>query len=424
MKIELTEQPKSEILLVVELEPQEFESYEQETLKRVSEKIDIPGFRPGNAPKAFIIAKIGQKAFFEEVLSAALPRSYYNAVKEKNLQVVSRPEIKLVSENPLKYEARAAVLPKIAIKGLDKIKISEEPVAVSEKEIEDVIHEMRRYKASYKPLEREAKKGDRVEIDFEGFDEEGKSMPKTKSKNHPLFIGEGTLVPGFEEQLVGMKKGEKKKFPVKFPKDFHTQEFKNKTISFEATLNRIEEAVLPELNEDFVADLMGEKKTVAEFRESVKKDLHARKLSESRRARENALLEKFLREAKFDVSPMLTEEEIDYMIGDLKRELEYRKVSFENYEKKLKEEKRDLRKEYFPEAEKRVKIRLIINYLFGEMKISVSDEEMRSALAVLSDRTPEAEKARLKEDIDRKGEIYMRLHNNLMLEKLFAKFLG
>ena len=423
MQTEIKQLPKSELLLTIEVPAELLTKFEDEAARRISEEVDIPGYRKGQAPKAFVIAQVGADGFFREVLNIALPRSYFEVVKEKNLQVVSRPDIKILSKTPLKYEARVGIMPEIKLKGWEKIKLAAKPAEITEKEIDEVVYEMQKYRATFKPLEREVKKGDRVEIDFQGFDEGGAPLEKTKSANHPLFIGEGTLIPGFEEELVGMKTGGKKKFPVKFPKDFHHEPLKGKMVHFEVEMKRAEETILPELNEEFVEKIMGEKKTVPAFREALKIDLKRRKEMEARKQRENELLEKFLKEAKLDAPPVLVEEEVDYMIADLKREIEGKGLKFETYMEKMKNEKRDMKKEFEPEAEKRVRVRLILNFLFKEAKIDVTEEEINTAAQRLSAVTPEADRARLAGQLKARGEVYLRLKNNLMLEKLFARFL-
>lgn len=424
MQIEVKAQPKSEILVTIEVASDELVKYEDEAARKVSEKVEIPGFRKGQAPKAFVISQIGPDAFFQEVLNVALPQTYFEAVKEKNLQVISRPEINVISKSPLKYEARVGVFPEISIKGYEKIKIHAEPITVTEQEIDEVISEMRKYRATYKPLARPIAKGDRIEIDFQGYDEGGAPLEKTKSTNHPLFVGEGTLVTGFEEHLVGMEVGGKKKFPVKFPKDFHYEPLRSKTVHFETEVKKAEEANLPELNEDFVSAVMGEKKPVSEFRGALKNDLERRKMMESRRQRENELLEKLLKEAKFDVPPVLLTEETDYMVGDLRREVEAKGLEFKTYMEKLGKDYKALQKEFMPEGEKRVRIRLILNYLFREMKIDVTEDEMKMATAKLIESSPESERQGVSQNLAAHGEMYLRLKNNLLLEKLFVRFLG
>ena len=424
MKVELKELPKSEIQITIELETEELEAHEMQAAKMISENVEIAGFRKGQAPKAFVISHVGPETFFQETLNVALPRSYFDTVKEKTLQVIWRPNVKVLSKSPLKYEAVVAVLPEITLKGVEKISIPQEPIEVSDKEIDEVVSQMLKYRATYQPLAREVQKGDRLEIDFEGFDEGGAALDKTKSTSHPLFVDEGSLVPGFEEQLLGMKVGDKKKFPVKFPKDFHHEPLRSKTVHFDVHVKVGEQPILPELNEEFVTQVMGEKKTVPEMRVAIKQDIHARKTLDSRRSRENTLLEKLLKEAKLDVPPTLMEEEVDYMITDLKQELESRKLTLETYMEKMKAEKRDIRKEYAPEAEKRIRVRLILNHLFRTLAIQVSDEEMARAGEKLIQGTPTAEKDNVTKQLASKTEAYLRLKNNMMLEKLFVRFLG
>lgn len=423
MKTELKILPKSEVQLTVELTAEELATYETEATKRISQNVEISGFRKGQAPKAFVLAQVGAEAFFRDLLNVALPRSYFEAIKEHKLQVISRPDVKVVSRSPFKYEARIAVLPQITFKDYEKIKVPKEKLTVTDAEIEEVVEEMRKYRAKYKPAERAVKKGDRVEIDFQGFDDGGATLENTKSSSHPLFVGEGSLIPGFEEELVGMKIGDKKKFPLKFPADYHHEPFKGKSVHFEVTMKRADEAILPELTQEFVEQVMGDKKTIAEFKDSLRGDFMKKKDVESRRNRENKLLEKFLKEAKMDVPPVLVEEEVDYMIHDLEREIGNRGLKFETYLEKLKKEGKDLKKEYTPEAEKRVKIRLLLNFLFKEIQIKVEDTEMQAACKKVLERAPVAEKDSVQKQIDSKGELFNRLHNNLMLEKLFAKFL-
>jgi trigger factor len=422
-QIEVKNLPKSEILVTIEVSPEDLAKFEDQAAARISEEVEIPGFRKGQAPKAFVIAKIGADAFFQEVLNVALPRTYFEAVKERNLQVVSRPEVKVITKSPLKYEAKVAVLPEITIKGYENIKIKKGTIKITEKEIDEIVEEMRKYRATYKPLERAIKKGDRLEIDFQGYDEGGAALDKTQSKNHPLFVGEGSLVTGFEDQLLGMKTGDKKKFPVTFPKDFHYEPLRNKKVQFDVEVKKAEEPILPALNEDFVAQVMGERKEVPEFKAAIKEDLNRKKVVEARRNQENELLEKLIKDAKLDVPQMLIEEEIDYMIMDLKRELDERSMPFDTYMEKIKKEGRDLRKEYAVEAEKRIRLRLVLNFLFRTLAIDATDEEIKTASVALLERTPEKEKEYAKKQLESKGELYMRLKNNLMLEKLFAKFL-
>ena len=168
---------------------------------------------------------------------------------------------------------------------------------------------------------------------------------------------------------------------------------------------------------------MGAKKTVPEFRQALSADMKARKIIEERKARENELLETFLKQAKFDVPPILIEEEVDFMMEDFKRQIEQRGLKFDTYMKKMEEEKRDVRSEFVPESEKRVRVRLILHYLFKTFSIDITDAEVDEAAKRLLEATPESQRQKISQQLEQRGEIQGRLKNNLMLEKLFAKFL-
>lgn len=423
MQVQVKQLPKAEVELKIQIPDEIWKKYEDEASVSISERIDVPGFRRGQAPKAFIIAQIGNEAFFQEVLNLALPKAYSEAIKSQKIEVISRPAIKVLSRSPFEFEARVAVFPEIKLKGIEKIRIPKEHISITEAEIEEVIHEMRKFRANFKAVDREIKKGDRIEIDFQGFDDGGAALDKTKSTNHPLFLGERSLVPGFEEELSGMKVGDKKKFPLKFPKDYHHEPFRGKTIHFQVELKRAEETILPELDEAFVEQVIGEKKSVSDFQKAIEGDLNRRREVENRRTQENKLLEKLMNEAKFDLPPVLVDEEIDVMIEDFVRELEGRGLKFETYLEHLRKEKRNIRKEYEAEAEKRLRIRLILNYLFRTLQIQVSSEEIELAGQKLLQASAEPDRKKLEESFAEKGEIYLRLKNNIMLEKLFSRFL-
>lgn len=423
MQVQIKQLPKSEVELKIQVPEEVWKKYEDEASTSISERIDVPGFRRGQAPKAFVISQIGNEAFFQEVLNLALPKAYLEAIKSQKLEIISRPVIKVLSRSPFEFEARVAVFPEIKLKGLEKIRIPKEKISITEAEIEEVIHEMRKFRANFKTIDREIKKGDRIEIDFQGFDDGGAALEKTKSTNHPLFLGEGSLVPGFEEELSGMKAGDKKKFPLKFPKDYHHEPFRGKTIHFQVEIKRAEETILPALDEAFVEQVIGEKKSVSDFRKAIEGDLNRRKEVENRRMQENKLLEKLMNEAKFDLPPVLVDEEIDVMIEDFVRELEGRGLKFETYLEHLRKEKRDIRKEYEAEAEKRLRIRLILNYLFRTLNIAVAENELEQAFEILLKGAKDEDRKKLEESFREKGEIHLRLKNNLMLEKLFTQFL-
>lgn len=425
MLSEVKKLPKSEVSITIELTPAEREKYQEEATKQLAQEIEVPGFRKGQAPSYLIISRIGPEAFFQAVLDAALPRCYFETVTQHRLPIASKPSITIISKEPLKFEARAALLPEVTLPDVEKLVIPVEKAVITEQEIQEVIRELQKSQATYKNVDRNAVKGDRVEIDFEGFDDGGALLENTSSKSHPLIIGEQTLVPGFEDELVGMKKGEKKKFPVKFPSDYRHAPFRKKTVHFEVTVKSLQEVILPEITETFVEKILGLKKTPEEFIKIMTEDITSRKQLEVRRKRESALFDTLIKKAKMEVSPLLIEEEIDAMLETLEKELAEKGIKIADFMEDMKKRKRDVRKEHEPEAVKRVKLRVIVQHLFKTLKIEVTESEIDEVMSrALTRNLPDEERKIIETDRSSKQGTWLRVRNNLMLEKLLKRFLG
>ena len=252
MKVTVEKLPKSEVKVTVEVDEQDLVKYTELTAQQLAKEVKIAGFREGKAPADVIEKHVGAERFRIYVLDNALSGTYAKAIVDEKIQVVTSPKIKVLSEKPFKYEAIAALMPETTVKDYKKIEVPKEAVTVEEKEIQEAVKDFQKYYATLKAVDRPAKKGDRVEIDFEGTDLEGKALDGTKSANHPLVIGEGMLIPGFEENLEGMKKEEVKSFNTTFPKDYHHKPFQGKVVNFKVTMRKLEEVILPEITEDFI----------------------------------------------------------------------------------------------------------------------------------------------------------------------------
>lgn len=425
MKSTITKHDHHQSLIIINVDDADLEKYKERAAKKLSQHAQIPGFRPGQAPIFAVISHVGPEVFNQEVIDQALPHIYYQAIMEHKLQPITAPRINLKSRTPLVFEALVASMPTVTVKDIEKLKQQPVDISITDAEIEEVINEMRKMHATYKPLETVVQKGDRLEISFKGFDDAGVELENTVSKNHPLFVGEGQLIPGFEDNLIGMKVGDKKKFPITFPKDYGHKPFQNKKVEFEVEVLKGEKPLLPELDETLIEKLLGKKDTKEGFMKLIKEDLNVRKKQQVRQQRETSLMEKMLEHATIDVPPLVIDEEVDYMMNDLQERFEKQQGgNFNEFIESLKKKGKDPAIEYREEAAKRVKIRLILNYLFSELKIEISDEEMEKASSELLATAPENEREQVKVQLEAKKGIYMRLKNNLMLEKLVNHFIN
>lgn len=415
---------KSQIKLKIELSPEEVDGYRQKAAKRLSEQVKIPGFRPGTAPYDVVKLNVGEPAILRQLIDLALPETYSKAILQEKIPAVSRPQVDIISENPLAYEAIVAVLPDVKVKNHKEIKVAKESLSVEDKDVEAVIGNLQKYYATYTPIDRPAQKGDKLEIDFNGTDESGVPVEGTASKNHPVVIGENTLLPDFEKNLEGMKVGETKTFALTFPMDYHAENFRGKVVNFETTIVKAEQADAPDLTDEFIEKVTGEKKTLAQLREEIRKNLEEQKKNEERMRQEDKILEAVLERTEVEISDMLIDEEVEYILEDIKADLKEKGLTYEQFLKVSKKSEADLLSEHKKEAEKRIKIRLALQFLFTEEKIEVTDEETETELAALAQSYPPSEQEKAKEEYRKNHNMMMRIRNRVMLKKLFDRMLG
>lgn len=380
MKILSQEKLKgSQVKLTIEVSKEELTKFFDQALKKLSFSLKIPGFRPGKAPSFIIEQKVGKERISQEALDLVLPESYLWAIKKTNLLPISRPEIKILEfkKETLKYEAIIPLLPEVDVQNwqtlVKKSNLQLPKIKVEPKQVEEVLHHLQRDLASYKEITRPTKKGDWVEIGFESF--LGKEpLPSGKSQNHPLIIGQGIFVPGFEEALLGMKEGEEKEFDLIFPSTYHRKELSSKKVHFKVRLNKTKEVILP-LADDNLAKKLG-KKTLVELKEDIKKSLENKLKWEAEKKFEEELLGYLISKLPFEIPPTLIEEGIDQMLLDFDHQLSHRGLNLEKYLESLKKSKEEFRGDVTPEAEKRIRTSLILASIAKKEKIEVTEKEV------------------------------------------------
>lgn len=423
MQIKVEKLPKSEVKIVIEVKAEEMARFKEKACQKISNEVSIKGFRRGHVPQHVLEEHVGKDLITAQTLEIAIPLTYTDAVHKEKIEVISKPKIKIISQEPFKYEATVAVLPETEVKDYDKIKIKKENDKPEENEVKEAIKYMQKSFAEHKDVERPLKVGDRAEINFEGFDEKGVSLENTKSKNHPLIIGEKTLIEDFEKHLVGLKKDEIKEFTVTFPKKYHAKSLEGKKIKFTVEIKKTQEVILPNIDEKFVERVTGKKMSVKEFEEDVSKNIQARKKEEVKMKHENEFLEEILKRTKTEIPDALLEEEIEFMIDDIKREMSHRGLKFEDYlqHSKLTEDK--LKEKYKDEAEKRIKLRLALNAIFRKEKFDIKDSEIKDEIDRITQYYPANEKQKICDMYKNDRDLLIQLKNRILLKKLFDKFL-
>lgn len=412
METNVKKLPKAEVEITVTFSDDEFKRDMEEAAKVLSKEVKIDGFRSGKIPYDVLVEHVGKDMVLNHALDTAIPRILTDIIKKEKLKVISRPRVDILSKDPVSLKVTAPVYPEIKVDGYEKVKVKPKEVEVKEKDVDEALKNVQKQFIKWKQVLRGVKEGDKVEIDFEGKDEGGAPLEGTQSKNHPLIIGEKMMVPGFEDALIGMKTGEEKDFPLTFPKDYHKKSFQNKKVQFHVKINKVEEPELPEIDEAFIEKISGKKTPIDEFRKNVKADLKEYKQSEEKKNTEQQLLEKFLKVTKTDFSDLLINEEVEYMIQQMKQDMQAKGLSFDQYLQYTKKTEEEIREEMKKEAIKRLTLRFGLNEIMEKEKIEVSDKEVDKKIKEIPDLKPEQE-----------HEARGRVINSMRLEQLFDRFI-
>lgn len=413
--------PKSEMEIKIKVPEDQIDNHMKKAADEISRDVDIKGFRPGHVPPHVLEKYVDKKYIAARAQELAIQRAYADVVIKENLQVVARPKVKIDKEKPLEFTATVAVMPEVTVKDYKSIKVKKEDVKVDDKDVEAVLDDMKKHGTTYKDVDRAAKKGDRVEVDFEGFDGD-KPVENTKSANHPIIIGENSLIPGFEENLIGMKRGEKKEFDITFPENYVKADFQGKKLKFKVELKRVEEPETPEVTEELIEKLTGKKKSVEEFKKEIEENVKARKEQEAIQKRQSEYMEKLLKITETEIPEAMLEEESEFILQEMKEDIGKKGIEFEEFLKQAKTTEDDLRKKYKPEGERRIKIRLALQHLIKEEGIEATEEEKLQEKEKVKSFYPPDQHEKIEQDF-KEGNLGITIGNRIVLRKLFEKVL-
>lgn len=377
MKVDIQKLPESQIELKIEVSVSEFEKYLDQAAKNISKNLNIPGFRPGMAPREVLKRYVDEFKLWQEAANLALPQTYVKALVDNKIEAIGKPKIrieKLAPKNPFIYTATIAVLPTFTLPDYKKIKVKRKKVLVKPKQVEDLIKNLQRSRAKLYQVKRAAQMGDVVEVDFKTYLNKV-PIEHGESKNHPLVLGEGRFVAGFEENLVGMKCGDKKEFILRFPKNYHQKNLANRDVEFKVEMKSIKERKLPKINDEFAKSL-GKFKDLKELREQLRKNLLHEGEEKERKRYEAEIIDKIAAKTEIEIPNVLITGEVEKMIDELKDMVLASGAEFDKYLENIKKTEDDLRKDFRGQAEKRVKAGLILREIAKREKIEISDAEV------------------------------------------------
>ena len=381
MQIEKHDLEKSQIELIIKIEPTEFEPFEKQAYEFLASQVKVRGFRKGKIPEKILKSHISDTQIFSEALEKALPIFFYKAIKQEKIISISRPEIKIdkyEKGKPIVVRAKVDVLPEFKIPDYKQIEIKQGIAKVSDKEVTFTLGELQKNFAEYRQKLEKSAKGDRAEIDFEGY-LDNVQIDTLSSKNHPLVIGQNMFIPGFEDNLIGLNQGDVKEFEIKMPDKLRDPIAAGKNVKFKVKMNQLQRVILPKLDDEF-AKKHSRFKTLNELKKDIKETLLKRKKIEIERKAETEIMQKLAEKIKIDLPDSMVNDELGRMINDISQDIERRGLKFVDYLKSLKKTEKQFLDELRPQAEKSVKIALIISKLGQEMKIKVSEKAVKDEI--------------------------------------------
>jgi len=382
MKIEKKILPKGQVELVVEMAADELQPYLVIAAEQICETKPIKGFRPGKAPYQTVVQTYGEMLVFQTAANAAIDASWYNAVEQEKLEMIDEPKIeviKLAPGNPFIYKITLTLVPEIKVCDFAKISIKKsEKATIEPKELEKVLMDLQKIRAKDVETEATAAKGDKVDMNFNVFMD---SVPIEggQANNHSLTVGEGYMIPGFEEQVIGMKAGEEKEFNLNFPKEYHEKRLAGKEATFKIKINKVFNIQLPELNDEFAKELG--MKDLEGLKKNISDNLLREKEMKNTQKQELEIIEKLLEESTFgEIPDSLVDAETHKMVHELEDNLASQGLNITDYLSHIKKTEAELRLDFTNDAIKRVKTGLLIRQIAIQEKIEATHDEIHEEL--------------------------------------------
>ena len=377
---------KSQVALTIEVGAQEFEAAVEKAYQKMRRKINVPGFRPGKAPRKIIEGMYGAEVFYEEAINIAFPEAYEAAVKEQELQVVGYPAVEVegqVTKDGFTFKATVPVYPEVTLGQYKGLSAEKEEVKVSASDVDTRLKALADRNTRLVSVDREAKEGDTAVIDFEGF-LDGKSFDGGKGENYSLELGSHTFIPGFEEQVVGMKAGDEKDLHVTFPEDYH-QDLAGKAVVFKVKVHEVKEKEVPAMDDEFAKDV-SEFDTLKDLKADLKKKITAEREDTAKRAFEDALMEQVAEGITADVPDAMVEAQARQFLDNFKMQLAQQGIKYDEYMKATGMDESKLVEDAKAPALKQVRMDLAMAAIIKEENIDATDEEVEAEFQKMADQ--------------------------------------
>lgn len=389
MELKNTEkQEHSVVALTIEITKAEFEAAKDKAFKKTGKNITVPGFRKGKAPRKMIEKLYGEGVFFEEAFNIIYPDAMEMAVEKSGIKPVGRADVDLgdpAEEGGLTIIAKVPVEPEVELGEYKGIEVEKETVKVLQADVKAELNRMAQRNARTETVERKAKKNDTVDIDFEGF-VDGVPFEGGKAEHHELTLGSGAFIPGFEDQLIGCKAGDEKDVVVTFPEEYHAKELAGKEATFKCKVHKVEETILPEIDDEFAKDVSDTCETLDDLKKEITERLKAERQEAADNAFEEKVLDAVIDGMKADIPAAMIDAQVDTIVQDFGYRLQMQGMGLEQYLKMTGTEMGAFRAMFQSQAERQVKTRLALQKVVELEGITVSDKELEEEYAKMAEQ--------------------------------------
>ena len=373
--------------LTIEASAEDFEAAIEKAYQKNKNKLSVPGFRKGKVPRKMLEKMYGKDIFFEDAANYVIPTAYAKAVDECTEEIVSQPKIDVVqmeADKPFIFTAEVALKPEVTLGKYKGVEVEKADTNVTDEEIDAAINKERESNARTITVEdRGVQNGDITVLDFEGF-VDGVAFEGGKGENYPLTIGSNTFIPGFEEQLIGAEIDKEVEVNVTFPEDYQAEELAGKPAVFKCTIKEIKEKELPEPDDEFASEV-SEFDTLAEYREDVKKQLTEQKEENAKNEKEDKVVEAIIADAQMDIPEAMIETQQRQMMDDFAQRLRMQGLSIDQYFRFTGLDRETLLGQMKPQAETRIKSRLVLEAVAKAENIQASEEEYQEELKKMAE---------------------------------------
>ena len=379
MKTELTKLEGNVVELKVEFDSEEWKASQNKVLKRVAQNINVPGFRKGKAPVAMIKQRINMSMLLEDAMEQLLNDRYTQLLKDNGVEPVAQPEVTPdeITEKVLKVTLKIQEKPDVTLGQYKDIEVKKDEVNVTDEDIDNEIKSIQERNAEWVVKEEgEVEEGDTAVIDYEGF-MDGVAFEGGKDENHHLVIGSGQFIPGFEDQVKGMKANEEKDIVVTFPEDYQASDLAGKEATFKVVVHEIQYRTLPEIDDELAKDAgIDGVETLEDLKTNIQTRLQNQRETEAEDKYTNELYEKVIENTPIDVPAVMVDNEVNAMLEEVKRNITSQGLDFDTFTKLTGQDENAIREELRPQADSRVRFNLILEAIAKQEELTVSDEEL------------------------------------------------